>query len=61
MNKSYALGGKVYKIQLDNDDWIKVIPHVYQLPIGMEQNGFAEPKVMCPLFGEMIIDQKKNF
>ena len=28
-NKSYALGGKVYKIQLDNDDWIKVIPHVY--------------------------------
>ena len=29
MNKSYALGGKVYKIQLDNDDWIKVIPHVY--------------------------------
>ena len=29
MNKSYALGGKVYKIKLDNDKWIKEIPHVY--------------------------------
>jgi len=29
INNSYALGGKVYKIQLDNDDWIKEIPHVY--------------------------------
>ena len=28
-NKSYAFGGKVYKITLDNDDWIKVMPHVY--------------------------------
>jgi len=28
-NKSYALGGKVYKIQLDNDEWIKEFPDVY--------------------------------
>ena len=29
INNAYALGGKVYSIKLDNNNWIKVIPHVY--------------------------------
>ncbi len=28
-NKSYALGGKVYSIKLDNNNWIKEMPHIY--------------------------------